>query len=58
MEDEMAKKGTSKGRREMVKKAAYVVPAVLTLAASPGVAQAGSSKRSREKLRGKNAPPH
>ena len=50
----MAKKGISKGRREVVKKAAYVVPAVLTLAASPGVAQAGS-KRSREKLRGKKS---
>jgi hypothetical protein len=45
MEDTMAKKGTSKSRREVVKKAAYVVPAVLTLAASPALAQSGSQRR-------------
>jgi hypothetical protein len=42
----MAKKSISKSRREVVKKAAYVVPAVLTLAAAPSFAQAGSKRPS------------
>jgi hypothetical protein len=46
----MAKKGTSQTRREIVKKTAYVVPAVLTLAAAPRFAQAGS-QRPRPKRR-------
>ena len=43
----MAKKSVSKTRREMVKKAAYVVPAVLTLTAAPRFAQAGSRRPDR-----------
>jgi hypothetical protein len=45
-ENVMAKKSISKSRREVVKKAAYVVPAVLTLAAAPSFAQAGSKRPS------------
>jgi len=40
----MAKKETSQNRREVVKKAVYVVPAVLTLAAAPSFAQSGSQR--------------
>jgi hypothetical protein len=43
----MAKKSISKSRREVVKKAAYVVPAVLTLAAAPSFAQSGSGRRAK-----------
>jgi hypothetical protein len=32
-------------RRDFVKRAAYVVPAILTLAAAPAYAKAGSEKR-------------
>jgi hypothetical protein len=45
----MAKKGTSQNRREVVKKAVYVVPAVLTLAAAPSFAQSGSQRRAKPK---------
>lgn len=38
------KKSISQSRRDVVKKAAYVVPAVLTLAAAPRFAQAGSTR--------------
>ena len=40
----MATKRTSRTRREVVQKTAYVVPAVLTLAAAPRLAQAGSQR--------------
>ncbi|HEX9821820.1 MAG TPA: hypothetical protein VGD07_19635 [Methylomirabilota bacterium] len=36
---------TDTTKREFVKKAAYAVPAVLTLAAAPSFASAGSSSR-------------
>jgi hypothetical protein len=45
----MAKKGTSQTRRAMVKKTAYVVPAILTLAAAPRFAQAGSKRPNRRR---------
>jgi hypothetical protein len=32
------------GRRDFIKKAAYVAPAILTLAVAPGYAKAGSMK--------------
>jgi len=32
------------GRRDFVKKAAYIAPAILTLAAAPEFAKAGSTK--------------
>ena len=35
---------SSKSRRSFVKKAAYVAPAVLTLAAAPAYVKAGSDK--------------
>jgi hypothetical protein len=46
----MAKKTqvSQTSRREFVKKAAYVAPAVLTLAAAPSFARAGSSKSGKE----------
>jgi hypothetical protein len=34
----------NEGRREFVKKAAYVAPVILTLAAAPAYAKAGSEK--------------
>jgi hypothetical protein len=37
-----------KSRREFVKKAAYVPPAVLTLAATPAFAKNGSDKKDKE----------
>ena len=43
----MDKEGTSNaqvGRREFIKKAAYVAPAILTLAVAPAYAKAGSEK--------------
>jgi hypothetical protein len=36
-------------RRKFIKKAAYVTPAVLTLAVAPAYAKAGSQKPPREK---------
>lgn len=38
-------------KREFVKKAAYVVPAVLTLAAAPSFASAGSNSHGRRTRR-------
>jgi hypothetical protein len=43
----MDKEGTSSakaGRRDFIKKAAYVAPAILTLAVAPAYAKAGSEK--------------
>ena len=34
----------NRGRREFLKKSAYVTPAILTLAVTPGYAKAGSEK--------------
>jgi hypothetical protein len=43
--------GVSKSRREIAKKASYVIPAVLTLAVAPSFASAasGPSPRKRKK---------
>ncbi len=40
-------KKQSNSRREFVKKAAYVAPAILSLAVAPSYAKAGSEKRVR-----------
>ncbi len=37
------------GRRDFIKKAAYVAPAILTLAVAPAYAKAGSVKPVKEK---------
>jgi hypothetical protein len=42
--DEHGKAEHKPSRREFVKKAAYVTPAVLTLAVAPSYAKAGSDK--------------
>jgi hypothetical protein len=39
---------SSNRRREFVKRAVYVAPAILTLAATPAYAKAGSDKRAGE----------
>jgi hypothetical protein len=44
---EISKHGTS--RREFVKKAAYIAPAIITLQAAPSYARAGSEKHHRTK---------
>jgi hypothetical protein len=41
----MAKEKIQASRREFVKKAAYVPPAILTLAAAPSYAKTGSEKK-------------
>jgi hypothetical protein len=46
---EISKHGTS--RREFVKKAAYIAPAIITLLAAPSYARAGSEKDEREERR-------
>jgi hypothetical protein len=38
-------KGDNKSRREFVKKAVYIVPAVASLKAAPSFAKAGSDKK-------------
>jgi hypothetical protein len=43
------KNGHSDSRREFVKKAAYVVPAILTLQAAPAYAKKGSGKDDKPK---------
>jgi hypothetical protein len=45
----MTKKDIHPSRREFVKKAAYVAPAILTLAVAPSYAKAGSEKEERRK---------
>jgi len=50
------KKSISQSRREVVKKAAYVVPAVLTLAAAPRFAQAGSTRSKGTEPRRRPSP--
>jgi hypothetical protein len=44
MDDERRTSRTQAGRREFIKKTAYVAPAVLTLAVVPTYAKAGSMK--------------
>ena len=44
----MARDKIRPGRREFVKKAAYVPPAILSLAAAPHFAKAGSVKKEKE----------
>lgn len=39
---------TSETRRNFVKKAAYVAPAILTLRAAPSYAKSGSEKRDKD----------
>jgi len=39
---------SSDRRREFVKRAVYIAPAILTLAATPAYAKAGSDKRAAE----------
>jgi hypothetical protein len=39
----------SNSRREFVKKAAYMAPAILTLQAAPAYVKAGSVKKEKEK---------
>lgn len=50
---------SSESRRDFVKRAAYVAPAVLTLAAAPDFAKAGSVKGGgggKDKDKGKEKP--
>jgi hypothetical protein len=51
----MAEQGTSTDptKREFLKKATYVLPAVLTLAAAPSFASAGSSSGKGKKGKGR-----
>lgn len=44
---------SAESRREFVKRAAYVAPAILTLAAAPSFAKTGSEKHEREEKRDK-----
>ncbi len=37
--------GSKNARREFVKKAAYIAPAIVTLSAAPAFAKAGSDKK-------------
>ena len=41
-------------RREMLQRAAFVAPAVLTLAAAPSFASAGSKEKDKEKDKNKD----
>jgi hypothetical protein len=41
----MGKVNTSENRREFVKRAAYIAPVILTLAAAPAYAKSGSDKK-------------
>ena len=50
----MAKDKIRPSRREFVKKAAYVPPAILSLAAAPNFAKAGSVKNQNENDQGQN----
>ncbi len=43
-------------RREFVKKAAYIAPAIITLQAAPSYARAGSEKEEPIRLVGKPVP--
>lgn len=45
----MAKDKIQTSRREFVKRAAYVPPAILTLAVAPSYAKAGSEKEKKQK---------
>lgn len=44
----MSKERVRTSRREFVKKAAYVPPAILTLAVAPSYAKTGSEKKPKE----------
>jgi hypothetical protein len=46
----------SNSRREFVKKAAYVAPAILTLQAAPAYAKVGSGKNEKTKKTKKREP--
>jgi hypothetical protein len=50
----MSERTTSPGttKREFLQKASYVVPAVLTLAAAPSFASAGSNSKKAKKPKG------
>ena len=50
----MATQDTS--RREFITKAAYVAPAIVTLAVAPSYAKAGSDKDKKEKEKEKEKP--
>ena len=59
--DEHGKAKHKPSRREFVKKAAYVTPAVLTLAVAPSYAKAGSEKgrdKGKNNNKGKNNDKH
>jgi hypothetical protein len=43
--EQKSKHKVSGSRREFVKKAAYIAPAIITLAAAPSYARAGSAKK-------------
>jgi hypothetical protein len=47
---------SSNRRREFVKRAVYVAPAILTLAATPAYAKAGSDKRAAEESQNPTKP--
>lgn len=42
--DDKATSSANAGRRDFIKRAAYVAPAILTLAVAPAYAKAGSQK--------------
>ena len=50
--DKMRRKPFMSSRREFVKKAAYVPPAILTLKAVPAFAKQGSEKDEEKELKG------
>jgi hypothetical protein len=47
--DEERTSSAKAGRRDFIKKAAYVAPAILTLAVAPEYAKAGSVKKLKKK---------
>jgi len=47
----LTKEKVEASRREFVKRAAYVAPAILTLAVAPSYAKAGSEKEDRRERR-------
>ena len=56
----MGEEGTSSakkaGRRDFIKKAAYVAPAILTLAVAPAYAKGGSEKPEKPKEKPEKKP--
>jgi hypothetical protein len=53
VEENKMKSEHSSSRREFVKKAAYMAPAILTLQAAPAHVKAGSEKNEKPKVRPK-----